>query len=338
MVFYRQDGVDVHLDEHGKPRIVERRFVVEPELSGYRLDHFLVRKIPRLSRTRAQAIIRETVSISGRPAKPNSRVTAADVVVMRREAQPEPPCPRCFDVLYRDDSVMVIDKPAGLPVHMTARFYFNTLTRVISERFPDQGWQICHRLDRETSGVLVLARGRDAARVIKDAFAKRKTRKSYLAIVHGIVSESPFVINQPLGRTLDPQARIQLRMVARNDRDALPAQTQVVRIGKPIIYRSENFSVLQCRPISGRQHQIRVHLASIGIPIVGDKLYNHGDDLFARACDEKLTDDDRKRLILSRHALQGQGISPANPGGSHLVVSAPVPAALQDFIDRGEVE
>lgn len=332
---FREDGVDVHLDDSGNPRIVERRFVVEPELAGHRLDHFLVRKIPRLSRTRAQDIIRRTVSISGRPAKPNSRVALGDVVLMRRDAQPEPPCPRTFTVLHADDQVMVIDKPAGLPVHISARYYFNTLTRVVSERFPDQAWQICHRLDRETSGALVLANGRVAARAVKRAFEKKKIRKTYLAIAHGQVAEDPFVIDRPLGPTRDPEAPIKLRMVVRDDPDALPAVTEVERlalVGRVDGSDAERFSLVACRPISGRQHQIRVHLAEVGHPVVGDKLYAHGDRMFAAGCDQRLTDADREQLLLTRHALHAHKIEVPHPDGSRLVVRCSLPTELREFL------
>src|ERR1043165_3314583 len=105
--------VDASRDEHGQARMVERRFVVEEELSGLRLDHYLKRKIPRLSRTKLQAIIRTQLSRTGaRPIKPHSPVFAGDELVIRRPAREEPPCPRSFDVLYDDADMMVIDKPA----------------------------------------------------------------------------------------------------------------------------------------------------------------------------------------------------------------------------------
>jgi len=224
---------------------------------------------------------------------------------------------------------MVIDKPAGLPVHMSARYYFNTLTRVISERFPDQGWQICHRLDRETSGALVLARGRAAARVVKGAFERKLTRKTYVAICHGWVDSSLDTIDRPLGLTTDPDAQISLRMVVRPD--ALPSVTEV-----EVLERLEGpmgrFSLLACRPISGRQHQIRAHLADVGHAIVGDKLYAHGDEMFSRGCDEALTDEDKRALILSRHALHAARIEIPHPSGETLAISAPLPSELSELI------
>jgi 23S rRNA pseudouridine1911/1915/1917 synthase len=322
------DGVDIHLDESGRPRIVERRFRVEPELAGMRLDKFLKRKIPRLSRTRLQEIIRETVSFAdGRPAKPATLVGAGDRLLMRREAQPEPPCPRRFEVLWRDDPIMVIDKPAGLPAHISARYYFNTLTRVIGERFPGEGWQICHRLDRETSGAMVLARGKEAAAALKGAFENKLARKRYLAVVRG----EPGVdrIDAPLALIDDPDALISIRMVVRDG--APPAVTEI-----DVIERAGDLSLVECRPITGRQHQIRAHLAAIGHPIVGDKLYAHGDEIFAAACDGRLTDEQRAALRIDRQALHAAVIQIPHPDPRkpEVRVEAPLPADMRELLGR----
>ena len=149
-----------HLDENGNPKIIERHLIVPPELAGLRLDHFVKTQIVRLSRTKIQAIIETQLTrTDGFKPKASTSVAAGEHYVIRRPAPPEPPCPRTFTVVHEDVRMRIIDKPAGLPVHASAKFYFNTLTRVLSERYPDEPeLQICHRLDRETSGVLVLAR------------------------------------------------------------------------------------------------------------------------------------------------------------------------------------
>ena len=106
---FREDGVDVHLDADGKPRMVERRFAVEKEYAGWRVDHFLKHNIPRLSRTKLQRIIRtQVLPVRGRQLKPHSPVAVGDVVTIRHPARPEPPCPRRFGVLYRDSRMMCI--------------------------------------------------------------------------------------------------------------------------------------------------------------------------------------------------------------------------------------
>lgn len=343
-------GVDVHLDADGKPRVVERRFVVDETYAGFRLDHYLKRQIPRLSRTRLQEIIRaQVLPVRGRRLKPSSSVAAGDEIVIRREARPEPPCPRTFGVLYDDAHMMVIDKPAGLPVHASARFYFNTLTRVLSERFPDDALQICHRLDRETSGALVVARGKQVAARLKGAFERKRVRKTYLAIVWGDPPwpdgdldrelagdgepghEPDHEIGLPLGLVEDPDARIQIRMEVREG--ALPSLTRV-----RVLERRGHCALVRCLPVTGRQHQIRAHLAACGHPIVGDKLYAHGDEVFAAYCDAGMTPELLARLALPRHALHAAAIEVPHPeSGRALRVVSPLPRDLGDFLARTDV-
>ncbi len=383
-------GIDVHLDADGNPRMVERRFVVEEAFAGHRLDHYLKRKIPRLSRTKLQAIIRTQVKpIRGRAPKPCTSVAPGDEIVIRRPARPEPPCPRTFAVLHDDPCMMVIDKPAGLPVHASAKFYFNTLTRVLSERYPGRGVQICHRLDRETSGALVVAKSKQAAAGLKGSFARHRVRKAYLAVVHGqppwpgrspeatggdldlVVSEaleqtvahpaagaashprangSPanhlpeshlpeshlpashlpasHLIDLPLGLVQDPEALIPIRMVVRDD--AQPARTRA-----RVLARRDGCALILCVPITGRQHQIRAHLAASGYPIVGDKLYAHGDQAFAAFCDDGMTPELLARFELPRHALHAAAIAIPHPEtGDWVRVLSPLPDDLRDYLSQ----
>ena len=386
------DWDDIHLDADGNPRIVERRFVVEDVYAGYRLDHFLKCKIPRLSRTKLQTIIRtQVLPVRGRVLKPHSAVTPGDEIILRRPARPEPSCPRDFAVLYDDPHMMVIDKPAGLPVHASAKFYFNTLTRVLSERYPGQGLQICHRLDRETSGVLVVARGKPAARALKGAFARHRVRKVYLAVVHGqppwpgpddaqtlhpaetlerpatdrIDGNKPVAVDDtvtcalaaaldlvpgdrgpggeqsarnllayhridlPLGMVEQTGQEIAVRMVVRAD--AQPAETRV-----RVLARRDHCTLVLCIPVTGRQHQIRAHLAACGYPIVGDKLYGHGDEAFAEYCAQGLTAELLARFELPRQALHAAAIaipSPERPD-EFIRVTSRLPADLQQYLDR----
>lgn len=346
-VFEREPGVDYgersHLDPGGAPRIVERRFTVEPEVAGLRLDHYLKREIPRLSRTRIQAVIAETLVVEpARPLKPNTAVIAGEVYTIRRVAQAEPPCPRTFGVLHDDPDVLVVDKPAGLPVHATAKFYFNTLTRVMAERFPGEPLQICHRLDRETSGALVVARGRGAASLIKSAFEHKRVSKTYLAIVHGVPpwpdDGTEYAIDRPLALSErgDPTKLPGVRMLVGAPTDAggrwLPSVTRV-----SVVERTARYALVRCAPISGRQHQIRAHLAAEGFPIVGDKLYTHGDEAFIAFCDRGFTPALRAALELPRQALHAASVTFPHPSRPDpLCVNAPLPPDLRRFLAAAE--
>ncbi len=326
----RQDGVDIHLDEHGNPRVIPRILVVDEPGAGQRLDQFLSAKIPRLSRNRIQSIIRSHVlRDSGGAVRPSSRVQLGEQITIELPARPEPPCPRHFTPLYQDELLMVLDKPAGLPVHASAKFYFNTLTRVLLEHYGEPPPQICHRLDMETSGCLLVAFSKAIAAELKQAFAKKTTKKTYLALVHGEPPwEEPYSIDLPIG-LVDPDQPIRIRMTVRDD---APPATTLVRV---LEHPASEYSLVECKPISGRQHQIRAHLAAVGYPIVGDKLYGHGDDAFAEFCDRGFTPESLRQFELPRHALHATELSFPHPTKGMMTVQCPLPDDMRQFMERG---
>lgn len=320
-------GKNIHLDPNGNPRIVERWFVVEDVYDGFRLDHYLKKKIPRLSRTKLQQIIRTQVTRDdGAALKPNATVREGQRYCLRRPAKPEPPCPRHFGVLYRDDWLLAVDKPAGLPMHASAKFYFNTLTRILSETYPDEpDLQICHRIDRETSGIIIVARTKDAARSLKGSFSKHRVDKTYKAIIHGIPEWTETRIDLPLGLVQDEDALINIRMEVRDD--ALPSVTDVT-----VEATRGDYALVRCNPVTGRQHQIRAHLAAVGHPIVGDKLYAHGDEAFAAYCDGGMTDELLAKFELPRQALHAAAIELPHPDTREpFSVKAPLPEDMRQF-------
>ncbi len=344
------DGLGSHLDADGKPRIVERHLIVPPELAGLRLDHFVKTQIVRLSRTKIQTIIetqlrRVATSDSAGPRstaeggaevgdghapKPATIVAAGEHYVIRREARPEPACPRTFGVVHADARVIVVDKPAGLAVHASAKFYFNTLARVLAERYPDEPeLQLCHRLDRETSGCLVVARDKAAAAFVKQAIAdKRRTVKQYVAIVHG---QPPWDVEHELDAALriasdaDVTKLVNVRVIA-ND-GGLVAITRV-----RVEQRCGDYALVRCTLVTGRQHQIRAHLAHAGFPIVGDKLYAHGDAAFIEFCNEGLTPELAELFVLPRHALHAAKVVVPHPDGGEIAAEAPLPADMAALI------
>jgi 23S rRNA pseudouridine1911/1915/1917 synthase len=323
-------GLTSHLHPDGTPRIIERHMTVPPELAGLRLDHFVKTQIVRLSRTRIQQIIATQLRRSdGHVPKPATIVAGGEHYVIRRPAPREPPCPRTFTILHEDPHVLVIDKPALLPVHASAKFYFNTLARVLSERFPDEPeLQICHRLDRETSGCLVVARDRETAIVVKQAFAtKDQVEKEYLAVVHGqppwdgdTLLDVPLRLSQPG----DPTRLPHVRMLPGS---GSPAITRV-----RVVARGTEYTLVRCLLLTGRQHQIRAHLAHAGFPIVGDKLYAHGDDAFIQFCDEGLVPELARRFVLPRQALHAARVAFRHPGGGTVTAEAALPGELATLV------
>ncbi|HXU60391.1 MAG TPA: RluA family pseudouridine synthase [Polyangia bacterium] len=294
------------------------------ECGGWRLDHFLKRRIGRLSRTRIQAIIGEQISFSdGRNVRPAASVRAGETIRLRRPAPVEPPVPRHFEILYQDDSVLVIDKPAGLPMHTTAKFWRNTLTALLRERYPDEQMEVAHRIDRETSGVLLIARGRKMASFLTRAFARRAVDKTYLALVKGQPPDRGR-IERPL-KLLDTKSHVMMGVAA----DGLPAVTTF-----EVVRRFAEHALCAAHPETGRQHQIRVHFQSLGHPIVGDKLYGAGEELFMRSCDQGVTPELLELFDgLPRHALHAHRLTFPHPTrGEPMTVESPLPRDLADYM------
>jgi 23S rRNA pseudouridine1911/1915/1917 synthase len=299
--------------------MIQHSFVVENECHGWRLDRFLCKKIPRLSRERIQRVIRGECWVDGRAAKPSLTVVPGQTVTFRRPAPVEPPAPRELPVLLEDDAFYAFDKPAGIAMHPTAKFHFSTITAVLREKFPGESLQITHRLDLETSGVLLVARTREAAVAMKRAFAKRKVEKTYLAVVNGRL-DGEGVIDQPLGLA---GGLVRVKMAVRDD--GLPSRTRWVSRA------SGERSLIECHPETGRQHQIRAHLDFIGHPVVGDKLYPD-EQIFADYQDHGW-DAVAERLPIARQALHAAGVRFPHPiTGAPVEIQSQLPEELRALL------
>jgi 23S rRNA pseudouridine1911/1915/1917 synthase len=300
---------------------------VPTECGGWRLDHFLKRRIGRLSRTRIQSIIGDQIFFSdGRTVRPAATVRAGETIWLRRPAPSEPDVPRHFQVLLEDPSFLCIDKPAGLPMHTTAKFWRNTLTALLRERYPGQRMDVAHRIDRETSGVLLIARGRAAASFLTRAFASRAIEKTYLALVKGSPPDQGR-IDLPL-RLLETRSRIM--MGPAGEGSGLPAVTRF-----RVLRRFRDHALCEATPETGRQHQIRVHFQSLGHPIVGDKLYGAGEALFMRSCEEGVTAELLAHFDgFPRHALHAHRLTFPHPvTRAPITVESPLPPDITAHLE-----
>jgi len=292
-------------------------FIPEAGNAGERLDHYLQARMGGYSRARLQAWIKDgLVSVNGAPAKPSMivrggeriEVSPADVPPLKAEPENAP-----IEILYEDASVIAVNKPAGLVVHAGAGassgtlvnrlvHHFNALSQVGGELRPG----IVHRLDRGTSGVMLVARTDAAHRALAAQFAGRTTEKTYLALVEGRVNADSGRITKPIAR--DPVHRTRMTARLEHGRDAL-TEYRVLR-------RFEKFTYLEVRIGTGRTHQIRAHLASIRHPVAGDKLY--GAQVAGR---------------IFLHAWRIRFDSPAT--GERVTVEAPLPGDLDEWLGRG---
>lgn len=306
---------------------------------GYRVDRFIHARIPRLSRTRIQRIIErgQVRDAQGPIERPARRVRAGEVVTLLRPAPPEPPVVLDYRVAHEDPDLLVVDKPAGLPVHPSARYHRHTLTAVMRERLgAGHGWEMAHRLDRETSGVMVFGRRKASASVLKRSFQRREILKEYLALVHGRLEDAR-TIDIPLGPAHGSEIRVKMGERAVAD-GGQPARTEVEPLAEGS-FRGEPVTLVRARPRTGRQHQIRVHLALVGHGVVGDKLYGLPESWFLDVVEHgrPLSELD-EHLGLWRHALHAWTIELPHPGhGATVRFTAPWPDELAAIV-RGPEE
>jgi 23S rRNA pseudouridine1911/1915/1917 synthase len=261
-------------------------FVVPAGDSGKRLDQWLSGQLPDLSRVRIQQLIeQEKVSVNGHTAKPSARLRGGEQIEVTGAVERPPlkafPEDIPLDVVYEDESLVVINKPAGMMAHagsgkgeegnrgtlVNALLYrFQSLSQLGGELRPG----IVHRLDKETSGLLVVAKTDNAHRRLAEQFSQREVKKTYNALVHGWMAQQQGTINSEIGRDTIRRTRMTTRTSRRSG-----ARTAVThwKVLKNIEGPWGKFSLLEVRIETGRTHQIRVHLASLGHPVAGDTLY-----------------------------------------------------------------
>ena len=297
-----------------------RQVVVDAESDGQRLDNFLLRLLKGVPKTHVYRVIRSgEVRVNKGRAAADTRLAAGDelrvppVRVPERRADAAPAPAREFPLLYEDDLLLAIDKPAGVAVHGGSGVSFGVIEQLRQSRPQARFLELVHRLDKETSGVLLLAKKRSALTALQDQFRARDTSKIYLALVQGAWPKQLKVIDQPLHKTLDAAGERQVRVVSPAHGEGRRSIT-LIRKAEP----HGPFTLLEIGLKTGRTHQIRVHLAHAGHPIVGDPKY--GD--FALNRDLARGPQRFARMFL--HAAELAFDHPA--GGERITLRAPLPA------------
>jgi 23S rRNA pseudouridine1911/1915/1917 synthase len=305
---------------------------------GLRLDQFLRKRLHWRSRTSVCRLLDEgRVELLGRPTRRNRRVSVGDRVIVQlpRPLRDEALAPRT-DVslprLYEDEALIAIDKPPDIPVHPSGRLLHHTVITALHREYRDFSDptrdvkpKLCHRLDLETSGVLLVAKTDAALTFVQAQFERRTVGKEYLVLVHGTLAAEAGAIDLPLGPAFD--ARLRTQRVVRHD-IGQPARTRWA-----VRRRWRDHTLCHVQLLTGRHHQIRAHMAAIGHPVVGDKLYGRDETIFLRYSDRLMTDADHELLELPRQALHSHALQFEHPRRGPLRIESPWPPDLAAFCD-----
>lgn len=316
------------LDEaQPEPQVNTRRFTASAEDAGRRLDLYLASHLPQLSRTRIQELIDQgRVHINERLARPAQRVSPGDVIAI--EILPRPPLRAApeeipLDVLYEDEDVIVVNKPAGMVVHAGAGADKGTLVNALLHHFGTLSALggnlrpgIVHRLDRGTSGAMVVARNDVAHRALGEQFRSRAVSKTYVALLHGRMPRDGGTIERPIVR--DPQRRTRMTAGLGHGRAAQTNWRVLLQLG--------NFTLVEAEPRTGRTHQIRAHFAVVGHPLAGDTTYGAPRQIrVGRA----------SLAPLGRVFLHAASLKFAHPRtGAPIEVRAPLDPRLREYLNE----
>lgn len=297
----------------------EHTFVFTAGETGERLDRVLAVHLPDLSRSLLQHLIRSgNVTVNDRPSKPAYRVEFGDRIVARLPVQGKEtiePEAIPLRIVYEDEYLLAVDKPAGMVVHPAAGHASGTLVNgllaycpALAEVEGPERAGVVHRLDRETSGLILVAKDPQTLAALQRQFKQRLVRKTYVALVEGRVQPREALIEVPVGR--DPRQR--KRMVATHT--GRPAVTQY-----RVVETFRDHTLLEVRPHTGRTHQVRVHLAWLGHPVVGDRVYGSR----------------RQALLHDRHFLHARDLAFTHPKtGQALSLTAEMPPELSALLER----
>ena len=319
-----------------------RRFDADPAAAGMRLDQYLAKCISDISRARVQMLIDNgQVLVNGEVAKPKQKLCGGESIEIEGEPRPEPLHAVAEDIpltiVYEDEHLAVVDKPAGMMVHAGAGasddarsrgtlvnallYHFGKLSEVGGDLRPG----IVHRLDRQTSGLIVVAKDDSTHRKLGDMFARRQMSKSYVALVHGWLAKDAGTVDAPISR--DAVRRMRMTTRRAGGRTAVSHWKVLERIAGPW----GRFTLVEVRIETGRTHQIRVHMQSLGHAVAGDTLYGAPRVIVPVA----ETAEGQEPMGLERNFLHAARLAFAHPQASKpMEFAAPLPVELEDFLRK----
>ncbi|HEX3891151.1 MAG TPA: RluA family pseudouridine synthase [Terracidiphilus sp.] len=324
----------------------ERSFIVPVEAAGQRLDHFVASQLAPVSRSRVQALVEQgSLLVNGASCKASLKLRGGEQIAVTVDPLPAPlkatPEAIPLDVVYEDADLAVVNKPAGMMVHAGAGatddernrgtlvnallHRLNSLSSTGGELRPG----IVHRLDKDTSGLIIVAKNDVTHAALARLFSGRQISKTYIALVQGAVERDKGTVNALIGR--DPVRRTRMTTRATENARSAVSHYEVIR---RLITRFGKFTLLRVSIETGRTHQIRVHMASLGHPVVGDTLYGAAGQLSEQESTRKRP---AKKLRLGRNFLHAARLEFKHPGsGKPMNLEAPMPRELEAFLTRLE--
>lgn len=340
------EGAGAVLIEENAIGAAQTTYAVPAEAAGRRLDAWLAAQIDNVSRARVQLLLAASkVLVDGAVAKASLKLRGGETIEVLGKAVPPPlravaeAIP--LDIIYEDDDLSVINKPAGMMVHAGSGASDEarnrgTLVNALLSHYAELSHSgdplrpgIVHRLDKQTSGLIIVARNDAAHMKLGEMFSRRQIRKTYIALVHGAVKQDHGTISAPISRDVVRRTRMTTRREA-GARSAVSHYTVLERIES----RFGKFTLLSVRIETGRTHQIRVHLASIGHPVVGDTLYGAPAKIPVPG-PRKKSDPEPETLVLDRNFLHAAELEFTHPRtGKALKLKAPLPEELMDFRNK----
>ncbi|MCK4303309.1 MAG: RluA family pseudouridine synthase [Candidatus Eisenbacteria sp.] len=304
---------------------------IEPSADGTRLDRYLACRFTYRSRTQWRKLIRAgCITVNDACVRPSRVLRQGDAINYIPFPREEPPIDRRTQILFLDAHLVGVAKSGNVPIHPSGRYFRHTLLHILATEHPEWGnLRVVHRLDRETSGIVIFGRDREATEHLAVQFRRREVQKRYLALVEGRPPKARFVIDRPLGKAKGSR----IRKAVGIQEDGISAHTDV-----RVLHQGDGWAWVEARPRTGRLHQIRVHLQSAGLPILGDKVYGRDERFFLKFINnEPLTPEESALLGLPRQALHAYQLVIRHPAsGERLSLTAPLPEDMaQALLERG---
>lgn len=312
--------------------------LIQPQQAGQPLLDFVSQRFTYRSREEWQVeLAAHRFLLNDAEVRTDCILAPGDLLVYLMPALVEPPVDSDYTVLHEDDDLLVIDKPAPLPCHPGGRFFAHTLWALLKEQHGLSEPRLINRLDRETSGLVLVAKNKATARLCQEQFAQHRVEKVYQVVVEGDFPDTASEIEATgwMGSAPDSAIRKKMRFYPDHN-DAPPGAVASSTAFRRISTASNtSLSLLEARPHTGRCHQIRATLLHLGFPVVGDKLYGVEEQLFLRFQEDRLSEADHALLRLPRQALHAASLRLTHPAsGRELEFSAPLPLALSALMNR----